>query len=84
MTRYTHRLYRLYTPIGWEINGYVRITRDKLPGIRAELVRLDNGWQEWGFEQFLEALIKWTKRNPNLFGASEIILKRDNIIRLRK
>ena len=73
----------LYHEKSWEINGYVRITRDKLPGIRAELVRLDNGWQEWGFEQFLEALIKWTKRNPNLFGASEIILKRDNIIRLR-
>ena len=68
---------------GWEINGCVRITIDKLPGIRAELVQLDNGWQEWGLEQFLEALTKWTKRNPNLFGAPEIILKRDNIIRLR-
>ena len=44
---------------------------------------MDNGWQEWGFEQFLEALTKWTKRSPKLFGAPEIILKRDNIIRLR-
>ena len=29
-----------------EINGYVRSTLDKLPGIRADLVRLDDSWQE--------------------------------------
>ena len=27
-----------------EINGYVRLTLDKLPGIRADLVRLDDNW----------------------------------------
>ena len=31
------------------IKGYVRNTLDKLPGIRADLVRLDNSWQDWGF-----------------------------------
>ena len=30
-----------------EINGYMRLTLDKLPGIRADLVRLDDNWQEW-------------------------------------
>ena len=34
-----------------EINGYVRVTLDKLPGIRA-------------FPQMLEALRKWCDRNP--------------------
>ena len=47
-----------------EINGYVRVTLDKLPGVRADLVRLDDDWQEWGFPQMLEALRKWCDRNP--------------------
>ena len=47
-----------------EIRGYVRLTLDKLPGIRADLVRLDDNWQEWGFPQLVEALRKWCERNP--------------------
>ena len=31
-----------------EIKGYVRNTLDKLPGIRADLMRLDDSWQDWG------------------------------------
>ena len=27
-----------------EIKGYVRVTLDKLPGIRTDLVRLDDEW----------------------------------------
>ena len=30
-----------------DIKGYVRLTLDKLPGIRTDLVRLDDEWQEW-------------------------------------
>ena len=40
----------------WETNGYVRITLDKLPDIRIDLVQLDNDWQERRSEQFLQAL----------------------------
>ena len=47
-----------------EMNGYVRMTLDKLPGIRADLVRTDDDWQGWGFSQFVEALRKWCERNP--------------------
>ena len=47
-----------------EINGYVRVTLDKLPGIRADLVRLDDNWHDWAFPQMLEALRKWCDRNP--------------------
>ena len=32
-----------------EIKGYVRNTLHKLPGIRADLVKLDDSWQDWGF-----------------------------------
>ena len=47
-----------------EINGYVRLTLNKLQGIRADLVRKDNGWQEWKFPQLVEALESWTGWNP--------------------
>jgi hypothetical protein len=53
-------------PIAWnlgEIAGYVRITIDKLEGIRGDLVRTDDSWQEWEFSELIEALGKWTVRN---------------------
>ena len=31
----------------------------KLLGIRPDLVRLDDNWQEWMFPQFVEALTNW-------------------------
>ena len=40
------------------------MTLDKLDGIRGNLVRTDDDWQEWEFLQLLEALRKWTIRNP--------------------
>ena len=47
-----------------EVNGYVRMTLDKLEGIRGGLVRTDDNWQDWEFSHLLEALRKWTTRNP--------------------
>ena len=47
-----------------EICGYVRMTTDKLEGIRGDLVRTDDDWQEWEFPQLVLALRKWTQRNP--------------------
>ena len=47
-----------------EISGYCRATLDKLEGIRANLTRLDDNWQEWGFPQLVTALGNWTERNP--------------------
>ena len=47
-----------------EVNGYVRMTLDKLEGIRGDLVRTDDNWQDWDFPHLLEALRKWTIRNP--------------------
>ena len=42
-----------------DIRGNVRLTLDKLPGIRADLVRLDDNWQEWRFLQLVGALRNW-------------------------
>ena len=47
-----------------DIRGYIRLTLDKLPGIRVKLVRLDEDWQDWGFSHLVEALRKWCERNP--------------------
>ena len=46
------------------INGYVRTVLDRLPGIRSDIVRYDDNWQEWEFPQFVTTLEKWTQRNP--------------------
>ena len=37
-----------------KINDYVGFTIDKLPGIRANLVRIDIDWKNWDFGQFVE------------------------------
>ena len=47
-----------------EISGYVRMSIDKLQGIRGDLVRMDDNWREWDFPKFVEALKRWTERNP--------------------
>lgn len=47
-----------------EMNAYMRLTLDKLPSIRADLVRLDDNWLEWYFAKLVESLRRWTDRNP--------------------
>ena len=36
------------------VSGYAGLTLDKLEGIQADLVRTNDGWQDWGFTQLLE------------------------------
>ena len=50
-----------------KVNGYVRMTIDKLPGIRGDLVRTDDSWRIWNFPQLIDELRKWTEMNPNEF-----------------
>ena len=47
-----------------EVNGNVRMSIDKLEGIQSDLVRTDDDWQTWDFPKFVDALHKWTERNP--------------------
>ena len=54
-----------------EVNGYVRMTMDKLPGIRGDLVRTDDSWREWNFPKLVDELRKWTERNPIQFKQSD-------------
>ena len=47
-----------------EVNGFSRATLDKLEGIKSDIVRTDDSWQNWGFPQLVEALRRWTERKP--------------------
>ena len=47
-----------------EVNGYVRMSINKLPGIWGDLIRRDENWQEWDFPKFVYALQGWTERIP--------------------
>ena len=46
------------------MNRYVKVTLEKVQVIRAHLVRNDDNWQDWKFQQLVEALEKCTVRNP--------------------
>ena len=47
-----------------KLKEFVRAAVDKLPGIRPDLVRLDDDWQQWGFDKLVDDLRKWCDRNP--------------------
>ena len=47
-----------------DVKGNVRATLDKLKGIKSDLVRGNEGWQEWTFEDLLRELKKWKDINP--------------------
>ena len=47
-----------------EITGLTRVILDKLKGIRTDLVRIDNDWQNLGFPTLTETLKGLTQRNP--------------------
>lgn len=66
-----------------EISGYVRVTLDKLPGFRADLVRLDDNWHDWALPQMLEALCKWCDRNP-LHSSDQSNKSRDRFLNSRQ
>ena len=54
-----------------ETKGCFRNVLDRLPGIRAGLVRLDDSWQDWKFCEIIEALIKWTVRNSKMIASKK-------------
>ena len=47
-----------------EIGRFMCATLNKLPDILADLVGLDDDWQEWGFPELIESLRKWCDHNP--------------------
>lgn len=47
-----------------DVKGNVRSTLDKLNGIKANLVRGNEGWQDWGFKDLLEQTKLWQEIHP--------------------
>jgi len=47
-----------------DVKENVRSTLDKLKGIKADLVRGHDKWRDWGFEDLLAELRRWTDINP--------------------
>ena len=46
------------------VNGMARSVLEKLKGVKADLVRGDESWQDWDLPQLLVALKKWKNVNP--------------------
>ena len=69
-----------------DIKWCMKLTLNKLPRIRAELVRLDDEWQEWDFPKLEESLHKWTDRNPKTINNSEKHqkYKRENVFQIKE
>ena len=65
------------------IKGYARLTLDKLSGIRADLARLDDNWQEWDFCQLVDPLRRWTERQHKTAGNPEKNFRRENFFQAR-
>ena len=46
-----------------EVKGYVRMSIDKLPRLRRDLIRTGENWQVWDFSKFIYALQGWTGKS---------------------
>ena len=53
-----------------DVTGNTRAVLDKLRGIKMDLVRGQDGWQEWDFPQLVQALKRW--KDINTIEANEI------------
>ena len=57
-----------------DVAGNVRLTLDKLEGIRGDLIRTEENWKKWTFKELVEALRLWVERNPLQHGDKEASL----------
>ena len=47
-----------------DIKENLRMTLNKLPGIRENLTAMDENWTNWDFPELVKALESWTRQNP--------------------
>ena len=48
---------------GEMLRGFVLSTLNKLPQVKPDLVRTDEGWEDWNMEDLIISIQKWLKRN---------------------
>ena len=61
-----------------DVKGNVRSTLDRLKGVKADLVRGNEGWRDWDFKDLLRELKKWTDINPVEESMAERISVKSN------
>ena len=47
------------------LRGFVMSSLNKLPQVKSDLMRTDDNWEDWDMEAFIDALLKWLKRNKS-------------------
>ena len=67
-----------------EINAYMKLTLDKLPSIRADLVRLDDNWQEWDFAKQVDSLRRLAERKPKNILNNDQKHKRESVFQTKE
>ena len=45
------------------LRGFVMITLNKPPHVKPDLVRIDDNWESWDMEAFIDGLKEWLKRH---------------------
>ena len=48
---------------GEMLKGFALSTLNKLPKVKPDLVRTDEGWEDWNMEKLINSIQKWLKRN---------------------
>ena len=48
---------------GEMLKGFVLSTLNKLLQVKPDLVRTDEGWEDWNMEKLIDSIQKWLKRN---------------------
>ena len=57
---------------------------DKLLGIRTDLARLDDNWQEWDLANLVDSLRRWTDRSPENILNNDQKHKRENVFQTKE
>ena len=78
----SHSSYRDYGQ-GQETGGFVCAMLNKIPGIRADFVWLDDNTQEQEFPELLESLRKWCDRNPTLTDGKPKVAQKGHTCKLK-
>ena len=66
-----------------ETGGFVHSILNKIPGIRADFVWLDDNRQEQEFPELLESLRKWCDRNPILTEGKPMVAQKGHTCKLK-
>ena len=59
-----------------KVEGLVISSLEKLPHVKPDITRNDENWEQWTYDELLEELRKWLKKNQVEDSASRRSLKK--------